>query len=226
MDFELSIAQKRAHKIMGKNFFGVEEASKHFGIVIFSSQTSDLADVPFSEATLQKHKDSHILVAVFPLSFRDVMRMRCGDIFPSGDILLRDHREIASKYASIGWHLVRKGAHPHTDRKSWEASLRMLEKDKERVPEAFVVAYTAIGHCLATGEKMFKDEKSWNLRCAEVLKESGHIVVGVSYDRRHYAGGDLKKLIHVPVQLSMGEIGDSYSNLRDCSLASEVISEV
>jgi len=69
---EPSSSQKHAREIMDKNFFGVEEAISHFGINPTRRQLAALSEVPFSEATLQQAKDTHVLVAVFPLSLLEV----------------------------------------------------------------------------------------------------------------------------------------------------------
>ena len=62
----------RAREIMGKNFFGIEEAVQDFGVHPSETQLAALAQVPFTEEVLQSHKDTHILVAVFPLSILDI----------------------------------------------------------------------------------------------------------------------------------------------------------
>ena len=70
--FEPTTSQKRAREIMGKNFFGVEEAIKHFGVNPTRQQLAALSEIPFSEAVLEQSKDTHILVAVFPLSILEI----------------------------------------------------------------------------------------------------------------------------------------------------------
>ncbi len=52
-----------AHKIMGRNFLGVEEVSKYFGAIYTHTQLEYLSDIPFPERTLRECKDTHILVA-------------------------------------------------------------------------------------------------------------------------------------------------------------------
>jgi hypothetical protein len=49
---ELSASVKRAKEIMGKNFLGVEEGMKHFGVTLSERQLAYMSKVPFSEATL------------------------------------------------------------------------------------------------------------------------------------------------------------------------------
>jgi len=63
--YEPSTSQKLAREIMGTNFFGIEEAIKHFGVNPSKQQLAALAEVPFSEEVLRSAKDTHVLVAVF-----------------------------------------------------------------------------------------------------------------------------------------------------------------
>ncbi|MFZ2643502.1 MAG: hypothetical protein WA117_21095, partial [Verrucomicrobiia bacterium] len=62
----------RIRGIMGRNFFGVEEAIKHFGVNPSPEQLAALSEIPFSEARLREVKDTHVLVAVVPLSILDI----------------------------------------------------------------------------------------------------------------------------------------------------------
>lgn len=56
-------SQKHVREIMGKNFFGVEKAIKHFGVNPTRLQLAALSEIPFSETVLEQLKDFHILVA-------------------------------------------------------------------------------------------------------------------------------------------------------------------
>ncbi len=46
-------SQKCAREIMGKNFFGIDEAIKHFGINPTPQQLAALSEIPFSKAELR-----------------------------------------------------------------------------------------------------------------------------------------------------------------------------
>src|SRR3989344_7080599 len=70
--YEATTDQKLARAIMGRNFLGIEEVSQHLGVTFSDKQRAQLAEVPFAEATLQECKDTHILVAGYPLSVLDV----------------------------------------------------------------------------------------------------------------------------------------------------------
>ena len=52
--FEATTSQKRAREIMGRNYFGIEEAIRHFRVNPSRQQLAALAEVPFTEATLEE----------------------------------------------------------------------------------------------------------------------------------------------------------------------------
>lgn len=70
--FEPTTSQKRAREIMGRNYFGVEEAIQYFGVNPTKQQTAVRSEVPCAEATLEQCKETHVLVAVFPLSIIEI----------------------------------------------------------------------------------------------------------------------------------------------------------
>ena len=155
--YEPSTSQKLAREIMGKNFFGIEEAIKHFGVNATKQQIAALAEVPFSEEVLQSCKDTHVLVAVFPLSILDIRghsrKQSDRTLFYSQDWY--DKQAFASEKAELGWHLIRKTPVENSTAKNWKEQQALLSKDEE-TPTASVLVYTIIGHFLATGERLFE----------------------------------------------------------------------
>lgn len=153
--FEPSTSQTRAREIMGRNFFGVEEAIKHFGVNPSRQQLALLAEVPYSEEALAASKDTHVLVAVFPLSLLDV-RGKVADksLFYSQDWYNR--QAFAKERGEVGWQLVRKTPIADSTNKTWNEQQALLSSDEE-TPTAQVMVYTIIGHYLATGERLFEN---------------------------------------------------------------------
>ena len=153
--FEPTDSQKRARKIMGKNMFGVEEAIRHFDIKPSRQQLSILSEVPFSEETLQACKNSHVLVAVFPLSILYML------VEMTGKTLL-NNQDWSSKEAFVeekgkaNWQLVKKSEVDNSVHKILSQQLVLLTEDDE-VPTARTVVYTTVGHFLATTERLFKN---------------------------------------------------------------------
>lgn len=151
--FESTTSQKRAREIMGKNFFGIEEAIRHFGVNPSKQQTSTLAEVSFTAAMLESHKDTHILVAVFPLSVLDV-RKADNELFYLSSSGWYESEKFAKNKGTVSWQLVRKTLVEDSTNKNWDEQQALLGKDDE-TPTSQVMVYTIIGHYKATGERLF-----------------------------------------------------------------------
>ena len=172
--YEPSMSHKQARDIMGRNFFGVEEAIKHFGVNPLKQQLAYLAEVPFSEEVLKRHKDTHILVAVFPMSILDIRGKVKRYLFHAHEGAWYNEQAFAEDMGAIGWQLVRKVPIVNSSKKTWKEQQALLSKDEE-APKAQVVVYTIIGHFLATGERLF--EKVY-VRCLDLDSYRRHPYVG------------------------------------------------
>ncbi len=64
---------EQAKEIMGQNFVGLERVKEYFGIDPTPDQYFKYAQIPYSIKTLQSLRDTHILVAVFPISIFEMM---------------------------------------------------------------------------------------------------------------------------------------------------------
>lgn len=174
--YEPSTSQKAAREIIGTNFFGIEEAIKHFGVNPTKQQLAALAEVPFGEETLKACKDTHVLVAIFPLSILDI-RGICRKI--EGQTLFYkqdwyDKQAFAKDKGEVGWQLVRKEPIADSVSKTWNEQQALLSKDEE-TPKAQIVVYTMTGHYLATGERLF--EKIY-VRCVDLDSDGFRVGVG------------------------------------------------
>jgi hypothetical protein len=145
--------QKRAREIMGKNFFGIEEAIKHFGINPTHQQLATLSEIPFSEALLKQSKDTYILVAVFPLSILEIRDKVERKFFYNHEDAWHNKQLFAKEHGEVGWQLVRKTPVDNSTLKNWQEQQALFGKDDE-VPTARVMVYTIIGYRLATGERL------------------------------------------------------------------------
>jgi len=171
--FEPSTSQRRAREIMGKNMFGVEQAIEHFGANPSRQQLAILNEVPFSEEILAALKDTHVLVAVFPMSILDIR----GKVEGKGLFYVQDwynRQAFAKDRGEVGWRLVRKTPVPDSTSKSWDEQQALLSKDDE-TPKAQVMVYTTIGHFLATGERLF--ERVY-VRCSDLSSDGPRVYVG------------------------------------------------
>lgn len=137
--YEPSVQQVRARDIMKENIFGVEDAIAHLGVMPHKRHLLHMQDIGFSETVLAICKNTHVLVAYFPMSLSDLR-----DVFSRGRISvpMRGQWEnvvFTMTDCSPGWYLVPKVA-----------------LTEERPTWACVLAYTMVGHFLATGERMFE----------------------------------------------------------------------
>lgn len=149
--------QRRAQKIMGENFFGFEEAMKHFKVNPTDQDLKALAEIPFSEAVLEELKDTHILAAVFPLSILDILRANSNLFW---DQSRYNDKSFAKEHGEASWQLVRKTPVPNSTSKNWWEKEELLTK-ADKVPTAQVMVYIIIGHYLATGERLFRNIRVW-----------------------------------------------------------------
>lgn len=168
--FEATTSQKRAREIMGRNMFGVEKAIKYSGVNPSRQQTAALADVPFTEATLEACKRTHVLVAVFPLSIIDI-RSEAKLFY---DQSWYNKESFAKDRGDVSWQLVRKAPVENSTSKTWQEQQALLGQNEE-TPSARVMVYTIIGHHLATGERLF--ERVY-VRCSDLTSDGNHVYVG------------------------------------------------
>jgi hypothetical protein len=171
--YEPTTTQKLARAI-GIPVFGVEEAIQHFGVKPTRTQFSALAEIPFTEAELHECKDSHILVAVFPMSILDVRDKVERKLFYSHEDAWYNKQAFAKDKGEALWQLVRKTPVEKSTSKTWDEQQAILAKNEE-TPKAQVMVYTIIGHFLATGERLFEHVY---VRCSDVGSDGLRVYVG------------------------------------------------
>lgn len=160
---EASTSHQEARAIMGRNFFGLEEAMKHFGVNPSKRQMAYLAEVPFTKEVLTACKDTHVLVAVFQISLVAIRAKAAQAKVPNVTCLFYqqdwyDSQAFANENGQVEWHLVRKTPVADSLGKNWSNQQALLSKEEE-TDTAQVMVYTIIGHFLATCERLF--EKVW-----------------------------------------------------------------
>ena len=137
-------------------------------------QLAVLSEIPFTEAVLQSCKDTHVLVAVFPLSILEIRGQVESKLFYSHDGAWYNSQAFAKDKGEVGWHLVRKTPVANSTSKSWSEQQALLGKNEE-TPTARVMTYTIIGHYLATGERLFRN---LYVRCSDVVSNGNRVYVG------------------------------------------------
>lgn len=160
--YEPTVPHKRAREIMGKNFFGIEEAMKHFSVNPSMAQLTTLADIPFNITTIESCRGTHVLVAVFPLSLLDVHSKVNSELFC--DQPWYNNESFAKDHGDVSWKLVRKTPVEDSTNKTCDEQQALLAKN-EGMSTIRVMVYTIIGHFLATGERLF--ERTY-VRCSDV----------------------------------------------------------
>lgn len=159
---------------MGKNFFGIEEAIKHFGINPTRQQLAVLFGIPFSEEVLEQSKDTHVLVAVFPIPILEIRGKVEEKLFYGHGDAWYNNESSAKEQGTVGWQLVRKTPASNSTSKNWQEQQSLIAKENE-VPSAQVMVYTIIGHYLATGERLFENVY---VRTSSVDSDGYHVFVG------------------------------------------------
>ncbi len=175
---ELTDSQNEAKTIMGTNFFGLEEAAKHLGAKWTQDQLDALATVPFTKEVLEACKDTHVLVAGYPMTLLQVRtkagRAKKGKLFytPTGGWY--ETQAFAKKTkVEVRWYLIRKQPVDNSTSKSWDEQQALL-KD-ETTPTACVMTYTVMGHFLNTGERLFENVY---VRCSDIVSDGNRVYVG------------------------------------------------
>ena len=178
----LIASQAKAHEIMGENFFGIEEARKHFGLNPSKWQLAYMEEVPFSEEVLRACKDTHILVAYIPISIVSVRAKTANIELPENHqhIFFKqdwyDENAVGNGESELKWYLVLKTPVPDSKSKLWQAQKILVDSTKtDEVPEANVMVYTIIGHFLETGVRLFENE---HVRTNTLCPRGGHVHVG------------------------------------------------
>ncbi len=144
--------QSNARKIMGLNYFGIEEAVEHFGVIPTEEELANLANIPFSWTLLRKLKKTHVLIAVFPLSIAEIRAKVRINLFKRW--WDRYDGEFTKEKEKACWRLVRKKQVTGSFMKSRLEQEKLLN-EKEEIPTARVLVYTIIGQCLAHDEFLF-----------------------------------------------------------------------
>ena len=169
--YEATTTQKLAREIMGKNYLGIEEAVTHFGVKPKRGELSTLAEILFTEAILRECKDTHILVAVFPLSINETRKQYSSSFYNTNWFV---KESFAKERGEVGWHLIRKSEVPNSTSKTWQEQQALLGNNEE-TPSARVMVYTIVGHYRNTGEKLFGNIC---VRCSDLVLNGYRVFVG------------------------------------------------
>jgi len=152
--------QSIAREIMGENYFGIEEAIKHYQITPSADQLERLREVPFTAEQLRKRNNTHILIAVFPNDPISVIRDDFPELFnPACDASfsapLSSSNRFLVNYGDLGWHLISRCSMLNSQSPIYEDQLKM-PREKERLPSARTLVYMLVGYFLSTHKRLFE----------------------------------------------------------------------
>jgi hypothetical protein len=153
-----STSPEFAEEIMDRNYLGPADAAKFFGVSPTFRKSTALSEVPWDEETLITFSQTHILVAMPPLSIlklRTIVTKRYGGerLFYKQDDY--DHMAFAMDEGEVSWRLLRKTPVEKSLCKLWSHQEWLLSPT-ETVPSTQVIVYVMLGHFLKTGERIFE----------------------------------------------------------------------
>jgi len=164
--------QGRARDIMGSNMVGIEEAIRYFESSRADGESYFLRDIPFSEATLWKCRQTHLLVAVLPISVLEIRSRVSFKMFCEKSWY--DNTWFARQNGKASWQLIRKTPVPSSARKTWTEQRRLMS-NHEDTPSAREMVYAVISNYLATGQRLLGDIY---VRCSDVLTVTHRVSIG------------------------------------------------
>jgi hypothetical protein len=177
--YESTPSQIRAREIMGKNFLGVEEVVRHYGATFSIEQLSLLANIPFSEAELEECKNTHVLVAGFPMTILDIRKKapskKPKTFYSYKDAWYNTQAFATDEQVEVRWYLIRKEAVANSTSKTYDEQKALLSEHDE-VPRACDLVYAIVLYFMAMGERLFP---SIYVRTSSVDSDGFRVLVGL-----------------------------------------------
>lgn len=170
----LPTSHKRAKDILGKNFISIDEVKKYLGTTFSGKDVEKLAEIPWSEETLESVKDTHILLPGHPLSILEIREKAPKKTFYSyGDAWYNNQSFATKEKVELRWYLIRKDIQPNSTSKTYQEQLALLSKQEEN-PKAVEMVYAMTLFWLARKEKLFTER--W-ARCADLGSDGSRVFV-------------------------------------------------
>jgi len=156
-----------ARRIMGINFLGTEEVTKHFGVHFTCEQLVEFQMIPFTESELEGCKNTHVLMAGYPLTVLGIKsRVPNYFFYPHGNAWYINDRLAKETIVDLRWYLLRKDLIPGSVGATHDEQEKLLNNN-ERVPYACEIIYLVTLYRLATGICLtFQDS---GVRCLDIL---------------------------------------------------------
>jgi len=171
--YDASTDQKLARAILGSSFIGPEDVTELMKVEFSAKQLTQLESIPFTEATLREVRDTHVLVAGFPLSILDI-RKKVPHLFYTSEGGWFASEAFARKKVRLAWHLVRRDVVPGSTSKTFQEQTALLGSN-DFVPRASEMTYAAILGLMATGKRIPENVYG---RCEDIDSYGYRVYVG------------------------------------------------
>jgi hypothetical protein len=102
---------------------------------------------------LRQSKDTHILVAIFPLSILEIRDRVENNLFYNHEAAWYNEQFFAKERGEVKWQLVRKTPVAKSTSKNWQEQQALFSKD-DKAPTAQAMVYTIIGYLLSTNWRL------------------------------------------------------------------------
>ncbi len=170
--YQPTTSQQHAAEIMGRNYHGPDQVAKHFGVRYRDAELAQLAEVPFSEDELRACKDTHILVAGYPLTGLEIRKRMKKNAYKQD---WYENQDFARKTkVRLRWLLLRKTDVPNSRSKTYDEQLALLGPDEEFSIFCEVLFGMNL-HFAETGERM---HETYYVRCQDVTSDGNRVYVG------------------------------------------------
>ncbi len=186
------VSHKEASMVMGQNFFGVGDAFRYFHHDLIPQKVARswreaLRCIPFKKSTLEACKDTHVLVAVLPLSLTELLTEvlyvplinKCFNGYNEEWFRKEPFAHVRGR---PGWYLIRKESAYELRGKPWDIQRALAPQ--EYVPCVRVLAYVVIAHFLKGGGRLFQD---CYVRTADVGSGNGRVCLGLFERERGFS---------------------------------------
>jgi hypothetical protein len=151
----------RAKEIMGEAFVDCRTMAAYYGHTLTNEERDRLDWISFSEETLQKSRETHILVPGFPMTIAEIrakvpaaFTSRFWDSGRHGPYFDDDIGAAANEKVRLQWFLLRRNIVQGSTSKTYDEAVRMLGPDEE-LPRACELVNAMVVYWLATGTKLF-----------------------------------------------------------------------
>lgn len=165
-------SQARARQIMGQNFHGPDQVMKRFGVWYTEAQLLQLADTLPSEEVLRACKDTHILVAGYPLTGLEIHKRMKQNAYEQD---WYENEDFARKTkVRLRWLLLRKTDVPNSRSKAYRKQTALLDSQEETSIFCEVLFGMNL-HFAETGERL---HETYCVRCQDVISNGDRVYVG------------------------------------------------